>query len=190
MNYVDASAKVTEYRRQISAIRDKMRTTLLEVEPQPLHDYEFATPAGTVLLSQLFGDKQDLIVIHNMGTSCSSCTMWADGYNGIHQHVANRAAFVVSSPDTPDVQHAFAAGRGWQFPMVSHAGTTFAKDMGYVSAKGGWMPGISVFQRKAGEIVRVSDAPLSPGDDFCTVWHLFDLLPGGAAGWLPKKQYP
>jgi DNA-binding transcriptional ArsR family regulator len=32
-------------------------------------------------------------------------------------------------------------------------------------------------------------ASFSPGDDFCTVWHLFDLLPGGAGDWFPKIQY-
>jgi hypothetical protein len=38
-------------------------------------------------------------------------------------------------------------------------------------------------------IVRVSDAPFSPGDDFCSVWHFFDLIPEGAAGWQPKYKY-
>ena len=63
--------------------------------------------------------------------------------------------------------------------MVSHAGSTFAADMGYVSEKGGWMPGVSVFRREAGVIARVSNTGFSPGDDFCTLWHFFDLLPGG-----------
>jgi hypothetical protein len=98
-----------------------------------------------------------------------NCTMWADGYNGIHHHVTSRAAFVVSSPDLPEVQRRFAASRGWKFPMVSHAGTSFAADMGFRGAKGSTLP--------------------SPGDDFCTVWHMFDLLPGGAGDWWPKFQY-
>jgi hypothetical protein len=29
----------------------------------------------------------------------------------------------------------------------------------------------------------------SPGDDFCTVWHRFDLLPEGADDWAPKFTY-
>jgi predicted dithiol-disulfide oxidoreductase (DUF899 family) len=190
MKYADGGAKITEYRRQIAAIRQKMRETQLTVEPQQVDDYEFRTTEGSIRLSQLFGRHEDVIVIHNMGTSCPSCTMWADGYNGIHQHVASRAAFVVSSPDTPDAQRKFAASRGWTFPMVSHSGTTFAADMGYKSSKGGWLPGISVFQRQANKIVRVSDAKFSPGDDFCAVWHMFDMLPGGAGEWSPKKQYP
>lgn len=190
MKYADGSAKISEYRRQIAAIRQKMRETQLAVEPQQVDDYEFRTTEGSIRLSQLFGKHEDVIFIHNMGTSCPSCTMWADGYNGIHHHVASRAAFVVSSPDTPDVQRKFAASRGWTFPMVSHFGTTFAADMGYTSSKGGWLPGISVFQRQGNRIVRVSDARFSPGDDFCAVWHMFDMLPDGAGDWSPKKQYP
>ena len=74
--------------------------------------------------------------------------------------------------------------------MVSHMGTTFAADMGYRSDKGGWRPGISVFKLKEKKILRVSDVEWRPGDDFCSIWHFFDLLPGGAAGWSPKISYP
>ena len=109
--------------------------------------------------------------------------------NGAYAHLSNRAAFVVSSPDTPEKQQKFAESRHWTFPMVSHEGTTFAEDMGY-RRDGGWMPGVSVFRRQNGRIVRVSDAPFSPGDDFCSVWHFFDLIPEGAAGWEPKYKYP
>ena len=189
MNYADVNGKLTDYRRQIAAIRERMRETLAAVEPQEVKDYELASPEGPVRLSQLFDGHEDLILIHNMGVSCSYCTLWADGYNGLHPHVVTRAGFAVSSPDRPTVQRKFAESRGWKFPMVSHAGTSFAADMGYVSAKGGWMPGVSVFRRDGGTILRVSDTGFSPGDDFCTLWHLFDLLPGGVGEWpaSPKK---
>lgn len=179
MNYTDVSGKLADYRRQIATIRERMRETLATVEPQPVKDYAFATLEGSVRLSELFGEREDLILIHNMGVSCAYCTLWADGYNGLHPHAATRAAFVVSSPDRPAVQKQFAESRGWRFPMVSHAGTSFAADMGYASANGGWMPGVSVFRREEGKLLRVSDTGFSPGDDFCALWHFFDLLPGG-----------
>ena len=72
--------------------------------------------------------------------------------------------------------------------MVSTQGTSFAHDMGY-SRDSVPLPGVSVFKRKDGRIVRVSDTSFSPGDDFCTVWHFFDLLPEGAAGWRPRFEY-
>ena len=190
MKYAAGSELIKGYRREIADIRQKMRKAQSEVEPQDVSDYVFASATGPVHLSALFGKHDDLMVVHNMGRSCPACTLWADGYNGIHAHVTSRAAFVVSSPDPPDVQQAFAAARGWKFPMVSHQGTTFAADMGYVRDDGRWRPGISVFRRRGAAIQRVSDAVWSPGDDFCTLWHFFDLLPEGAAGWSPKFSYP
>ena len=190
MRYAEVNSKLADYRQQITAIREKMRETLAAVEPQEVRDYEFTNTDGTVRLSELFGSHEDLILIHNMGVSCSYCTLWADGYNGIHPHVVTRAGFAVSSPDRPSVQHNFAASRGWKFPMVSHAGSTFAADMGYVSAKGGWMPGVSVFRREGTTLLRVSDTSFSPGDDFCTLWHFFDLLPGGVGEWPVASKKP
>jgi predicted dithiol-disulfide oxidoreductase (DUF899 family) len=188
MKYSTGAAALSEYRREIAEIRRKMRATQAEVEPQEVAVYEFQTTEGAVKLSDLFGKHADLMVVHNMGSSCPNCTLWADGYNGLHQHVVSRTGFVVSSPDTPAVQKKFAESRGWKFPMVSHIGTSFAADMGYRSPKG-WLPGVSVFKRNGDKILRVSDASWSPGDDFCTLWHFFDLLPEGAAGWKAKFSY-
>ena len=188
MSYENTAAKLGEYREQIADLRKKMRDLQASVEPEEVKDYEFKRAESTVLLSELFGGKSDLFVIHNMGQSCPYCTLWADGFNGVYGHLANRAAFVLSSPDAPERQQKFAESRSWTFPMVSHQGTTFAADMGYRS-EDGWMPGVSVFRRENGKIFRVSHTAFSPGDDFCTVWHLFDLIPEGADGWQPKYKY-
>ena len=158
MKYSAGSEMMVAYRRQIADLRQRMRATQTEIEPQEVADYEFKTPEGTLRLSELFGDHADLMVVHNMGTSCPGCTLWADGYNGLHHHVITRTAFVVSSPDTPAVQQKFADSRGWKFRMVSHVGSSFAADMGYRSDQGGWRPGISVFRRSGEKIRRVSDA--------------------------------
>jgi predicted dithiol-disulfide oxidoreductase (DUF899 family) len=188
MRYRETAETLARYRRDIAALRDKMRALQSEAEPEQVEDYRFATIDGEVRLSELFGGKEYLFVIHNMGKACPSCTMWADGFNGVLPHLENRAAFVVSSPDDPATQRAFAAPRGWRFLMVSHRGTSFAADMGY-RGENGWLPGVSVFRLAGDRIYRVSDAPFDQGDDFCTVWHLFDLLPQGVAGWRPQFSY-
>jgi predicted dithiol-disulfide oxidoreductase (DUF899 family) len=188
MSYRETTRQLAEYRRQIGEIREKMRGAQAAIEPEAVRDYEFETAQGSVRLSALFGDKDTLFVIHNMGTGCPNCTMWADGFNGVFEHLRDRAAFVVSSPDPPDKQQSFAASRGWKFPMVSHQGTTFADDMGYLR-NGGAMPGVSVFKRRGDKILRVADTGFTHGDDFCGVWHLLDLIPEGAAGWQPKFRY-
>ena len=186
MSYEKTSDKLNEYRSQIAELRKKMREAQAAIEPEEVEDYAFKRAGGgTVRLSELFGDKDTLIVVHNMGAGCPYCTLWADGFNGVYDHLRSRAAFVLSSPDAPEQQQKFAATRGWKFPMVSYEGTTFGEDMGYRS-NGRAMPGVSVFRRKGQKIVRVSDTSFSPGDDFCAVWHLFDLIPEGAAGWQPK----
>jgi len=189
MQYQDGSRRLAAFREQIAQLRENMRQVQAETEPEEVADYVFATPAGPRSLASLFGDKRELIVIHNMGASCPYCTLWADGFNGLYPHIADRAAFVVSSPDAPAAQQTFAAGRGWRFPMVSHQGNDFAADMGYRSDRGGWLPGVSVFQRDGARIARVADTALGPGDDFCALWHFFDLLPAGAAGWAPRYSY-
>ena len=189
MKYAQGTRQLERYRQGIARLRLKMRGVQKRLEPEPVADYTFSTVDGPRRLSQLFGSMKDLFVIHNMGSGCPYCTLWADGYNGIYDHVTSRAAFVIASPDSPAVQQRFAESRGWRFPMVSHQGTTFAEDMGYRAKNGGWRPGISAFRRERNRIARVSDTRLSPGDDFCTVWHIFDLLPEGRGRWQPKFRY-
>ena len=154
-------------------------------------DYQFANSQGTVRLSELFAGKAELILIHNMGTGCANCTLWADGLNGIYHHLAERAAVVVSSPDPPEVQQRFAQSRGWKFPMVSHQGTSFAEDMGYRSKDGRWLPGLSVFRRDGkrtpfyacptrASIPAMTSAPFGTSSI---------LLPEGAGDWTAKVNY-
>jgi len=187
MSYANTAKKLTEYRAQIAELRKKMRETRAAIEPEEVKDYALRTAQGTTRLSDLFGAKDTLIVIHNMGAGCRYCTLWADGFNGVYDHLASRAAFVVSSPDAPEKQQAFAASRGWRFPMVSVDGTSFAQDMGYW--KNGPVPGVSVLKRAGGKILRVADTQFSPDDDFCGVWHFWNLIPEGAAGWQPQYKY-
>jgi predicted dithiol-disulfide oxidoreductase (DUF899 family) len=188
MAYEDTSAKLAQYRNEIAALRKKMRELQKSAEPQEVADYDFATTNGPVRLSELFGDKDYLFVIHNMGAGCPYCTLWADGFNGFAPHIENRAAFVVASPDDPDKQEKFKAARNWRFRMVSYGNGTFAADMGY-RGEDGHHPGVSVFRKRGGKVLRVSDTSFSPGDDFCTIWHFFDLIPEGAGSWAPKYKY-
>lgn len=152
--------------------------------PERVDNYQFEGVATQVHLSDLFGDNKDLFVIHNMGISCAYCTLWADGFNGVLDHLQQSASVVISSPDQVSVQQQFKADRNWRFTMVSTANNSFAKDMGYRN-ESGHHPGVSVFSRTDNTITRVADTPFGPGDDFCAVWHLLDLLPDGANGWQP-----
>lgn len=189
MRYQETTKKLATMRNQITELRAEMRKIQQEVEPEEVADHVFRTADGEVALSKLFGAKRQLFIIHNMGAGCAYCTMWADGYNGLYEHIADRAAFVVASPDKPEQQLKFATSRSWRFPMVSDTGSVFARSMGYTSAEGKPTPGISAFQKDGKRILRVSDTIEGPYDDFCAAWHMFDMLPDGAARWQPKLKY-
>lgn len=192
MTYSETMATINEKREQMMALRSEIRELQSAIEPEEVSDYEFSTSNGNVTLTSLFGDKNVLFLIHNMGKGCVYCTQWADGFNGVLDHLQNRAAFAVSSPDAPKVQKEFAESRGWKFPMVSIKGTSFAEDMGYYKEYEGKMsvwPGVSVFKKDGHKIVRVSDTSFGPGDDFNCIWNLFDMIPEGPNGWEPRYSY-
>lgn len=176
--------KIQELKSNVAELRRKR-------PKQEVTDYLFTDMDGQqAALSSLFGDKSDLILIHNMGTGCSYCTLWADGFKGLLPHLLSRAAFAITSPDLPEVQKQFAQSRGWQFPIYSVSGTSFVEDMAFLDDKHELVPGFSIFEKQPdGAILRCARGEFGPGDDYCSVWHLFALLPGGAADWEPKLSY-
>lgn len=184
---------IDQLQREAEAAQDRLRAALAALPAEPVKDYEFkaAGSGAPVTLSQLFGGRRDLWIVHNMGRKCAYCTLWADGFAGLYHHLAERAPFVLWTPDDPETAAAFASSRRWPFPVVCIGGTTFGRDMGFESAKGGVLPGISAFHRdEAGTITRVRRSQqLGPGDPFNPVWPLLDLLKDGAAGWEPKFHY-
>ena len=158
-------------------------------KPEKINDYPLVNREGSIPLSKLFGPHKELIVIHNMGKSCSYCTMWADGFNGLYDHLASRAAFIVVSPDDPKTQDEFAKQRHWKFPMYSGRGSTFIEDMGFKDKENGWNPGVSTFYKEDnGELFRGAQAPFDSFDPFCSSWHFFALLRDGVGDWQPKQN--
>ena len=77
------STKIVELEREVFEKQQLLAQLKRERDAEPVDDYELSGPAGKVRLSELFGDKNDLIVVHNMGKSCPYCTLWADGFNGV-----------------------------------------------------------------------------------------------------------
>lgn len=186
--------RLAEIEKQISALHEERTQLLKESAKMNVDNYELKNSDGSsISLKELFGDKRDLIVVHNMGKSCSYCTLWADGFNGLSLPLADRAAFVVASPDTPEVQTEFAGSRGWKFKMVSTSGSTFGKDMGFtMQHEGKWyeMPGYSTFRlNDDGSINRVGKDFFGPGDVYCGVWQMFTMLDEGVNNWHPKYTY-
>lgn len=183
--------QIDELEYQLQDLKQKLAELRRQRPREEIRDYQLRDSEGREApLSSLFGDKKSLILVHNMGRDCSYCTMWADGFTGLLPHLKSRAAFVLTSPDKPEAQKEVVRSRGWNFPVYSTAGTSFTADMGFDDEKEGLMPGVSVFTKETdGKIYRVSRAEFGPGDNFCAVWHFFDLLPEGIDGWEPKLSY-
>ena len=177
------SEELRKLRAKAAEIRRKIPAT--EVE-----DYTFTGMSGEkVKLSEMFGTNSELILIHNMGRTCRSCTLWADGFNGFTKHFESRAAFAVTSPDNYETARKFSMERGWTFHLYSTEGTSFKRDMGFASVSGEPEPGVSIFKKEAdGRIIHVTKDYFGPGDDYCSIWHFFDLLPMEKE-WEPQYHY-
>jgi predicted dithiol-disulfide oxidoreductase (DUF899 family) len=186
-----ARIELLEAEEELINIRKRVTDLRRKVQAEPIPDYTLKDRNGNpALLSSCFGNKNDLIVIHNMGKECVYCTLWADGFNGVWRHIEDRAGFVVVSHDDPSTMKVFAESRGWEFRMLSNAGGPFARDMGFESPDHDPFPGVSTFFRNPdGSIVRVAHTGFGPGDDFCAVWHLLDMLRDGSNKWAPKYTY-
>ncbi len=156
MKSEERKAELEELEERIR--RDQARRIeLLREEPRTLADRELLGWEGPSRLSALFGQRDDLVLVHNMGARCAYCTLWADGFNGILPHLENRAGFVVSSPDPPEAQKAFAQGRGWRFRMIHDPGAALTRELGYVEERNGktsFLPGVSILRRGEGGAIR------------------------------------
>jgi predicted dithiol-disulfide oxidoreductase (DUF899 family) len=98
-------------------------------------EYAFDTDNGRKTLAELFDGHSQLIVYHLMlgpeyEAACPSCSAIADGFNGIHVHLTNRADvgfFAVSRAPLEKI-HAYKRRMGWTFPWASSFGSDFNYD--------------------------------------------------------------
>jgi predicted dithiol-disulfide oxidoreductase (DUF899 family) len=98
-------------------------------------EYEFDTDDGRKTLAQLFDGHPQLLVYHFMlgpefEAGCPSCSSIADGFNGFHVHLANRAdarLIAVSRAPLGNLQ-AYKRRMGWTFAWASSFGGDFNYD--------------------------------------------------------------
>ncbi|MGD1922996.1 MAG: DUF899 domain-containing protein [Paracoccaceae bacterium] len=188
----------TRARDALSARRRALPWVRIEKE------YRFRTGDGEKSLSDLFGDKSQLIVIHFMmgpdwDEGCPSCSFWADTYNGLDTHLAQRdAAFVVVANCGLEKIGSYRARMGWSFDWVSSLGSDFNPDFNvsfspdhpqggsveYNYAAKGFpateAPGISVFHKPQQDLIVHTYSTYARGLDMMNgAYQLMDLLPKG-----------
>lgn len=182
--------RVQQLHTQMTELRKELYGAFKEMAQMDVPDVQLQRADGSpVMLSELFEGKDELLLIHNMGRSCAYCTLWADGFNGVCQHIANRVPFALLTPDDPATATAFARSRGWTMPIACYAESKLAETLGFKSPQG-YMPGMSTLKKSAdASITRTGMSFFGPGDDFCAIWHMFELLPNGVNNWEPKFSY-
>ena len=183
-----SNTKIEALERQIFELNAELESLKKSHVGEKVPNYNFETLDGEVSLLSLFGDKEHLLVIHNMGQGCRYCTLWADGFNGLLPHLESAMAVVLVSKDEPDAQRRFANARGWRFRLASHGGGSYIREQTVVPEAEN-MPGAVVYQRQGEGIRRKNACVFGPGDRYCTAWSLLGLAGLGAEDWTPQYNY-
>ena len=172
--------------------------------PGPLvEDYRFDSESGPVRLSALStGSDRPLVLYHFMygkqqAGPCPMCSMWADGWAAVAEHVDQNVDFVlVSSAPWPETAE-LAEEHGWSgLRWVSAADNSFKLDIGGETPEGYLLPFISVYEQSPeGPRLSYSGGAHIEGDHWrgvdllSPVWHLLDLTRPGRRDWMPSLTY-
>lgn len=185
--------QIKEKYKEIAELKKQQVALAKSAGLQEVANYSFKNKDGQeVTLEQLFGDKDELIIIHNMGKSCPYCTLWADGLSSVTPHIESRSGFALISPNDWETMRDFAAPRQWQFSYLSAADSSFIDDMGFrqeYNGKMSYMPGFTTFLKQDGKIYRVAYDYFGPSDFYAPIWHFIDMLHHSDREWHPKFSY-
>ena len=168
-------------------------------------DYTFKGHDGPVRLSQLFGDKDTLVVYSMMfgpqrERACPMCTAMLTSWEGTARNLRERVALAVTARSPIERLLDFKKERDWKNLQI-YSDTKGDYTRAYVSADDGDVPGLSIFTRRDGTLRHFWGGELSgemadPGQDprgapdVDPLWTILDLTPGGrGATWYPKLEY-
>ena len=183
-----ANTEIPELEKQIFELTSKLNELRKTSAGDEVRDYEFSTIDGATSLLKMFGDKQQLLLIHNMGQGCRYCTLWADGFNGFLQHLESVMSVVLVSKDPPELQRQFANSRDWRFRLASHGGGEYISEQTVMDGAEN-TPGAVVYERDGDKITRKNSCIFGPGDIYCSMWGLLGLAGLGADNWTPQYAY-
>ena len=121
---------------------------------------------------------------------CPSCSFWADGFDGVIVHLAQRdTAFVAVSTAPLESLLAYRDRMGWSFPWVSSGGTSFNRDFAVTGSTSynytptdepiDELPGLSTFVRRDDRVFHTTSVYARGLDIFNAAYQLLDLTPLG-----------
>ncbi len=197
-----AEVSLRDQREQVAALRRELpRDT-------PVDDLVFEEWRGgaavPVKLSELFGDpEKPVVLMHFMygkaqTLPCPMCSLWADGYSGLRDHMDQRVNFAIFVAGDLEGFAKHAEAKGWdRLRLVSAATTTIKRDLGFEDDEGNQRPGVSVFERSsAGDLTHFySVCAFGPDggrmmDLLSPFWNFLDLTPAGREEFLPNLVRP
>lgn len=195
--WIQARKKLLKKEKEFTRLRDDMTAQIRALPWRKVDkEYNFQDVKGRVNLLDLFDGKTQLAIYHFMfgpdgDQGCKSCSFWADNFEGISIHLANRdVSFVVVSRAPLSMIAPFKKRMGWTFRWVSSFESDFNFDFGVsfpedtqsgpvtynyaeYSDVSDEMPGASFFCRSNGEVFHT----------YSTYGRGLDLL-NGAYNWL------
>lgn len=183
-----STEEITALEKEIFELTGKLNELRQAHRGDAVPNYTFQTLDGETSLSDLFGENERLLVIHNMGQGCRYCTLWADGFNGFLPHLESAMSVVLVSRDDPQTQRRFANSRGWRFRLASHGGGEYIREQTVMDGNEN-MPGAVVYERENGTIYRKNGAVFGPGDIFCSIYGLLGLAGVGEEEFTPQYNY-
>ena len=168
-------------------------------------DYQLVGDAGPIRFSDLFGDKQTLIVYSMMfgpqrARPCPVCTSMLSAWDGTAKSLTQLVALAVFVRSPINRILDFKEERKWQYlNFYSDLDGNYTRS--YVNADDGDVPALNIFTRRDGKICHfwsgeMGPATSDPGQDprgapdIDPLWTILDLVPEGrGTTWYPKLEY-
>src|SRR5277367_146532 len=165
-------AEEIELRRHIERVA-ALRRALAPGGKIP-EDYTFEGRDGAVRLSQLFGDKDSLVIYSMMfgpqrARPCPMCTALLTSWEGTARNLRERVALAVTARSPIERILDFKEERGWKnLQLYSDATGNYTR--AYLTADDGDVPGLSIFTRSNGTVRHFWSGEMSgemadPGED-------------------------
>ena len=190
--------------KEFTRLRDQLTAQIRHLPWQKIDKhYYFNGPQGKESLVDLFDKNTQLAVYHFMfgpdwEQGCKSCSFWADNFDDIPIHLAQRdVSFVVISRAPLAKIDIFKKRMGWSFKWVSSFESDFNFDFG-VSFKAGAersgqvlynfahrpymsdeMPGASFFYRRNHDVFHTYSTYARGLDLLNGAYNWLDLVPKG-----------
>jgi predicted dithiol-disulfide oxidoreductase (DUF899 family) len=133
--WLKARLKLLKAEKELTHRSDEVARQRQELPWVPVSKgYRFDTNEGGASLADLFRGRSQLLVYHFMfgpdySAGCPSCSAIADGFNGVHVHLANHDVMLWAVSRAPLAKlQAYKQRMGWTFPWASSVGGDFNFD--------------------------------------------------------------